>query len=193
MQTHRHSFFFKHTLRLEANTGFSSVRGLLRASLSPALLLACLLVTQLYVALSLSAASNSAVCSFTNLGLTALVAAQHELVLALLSWARLAWSLVFAPLHVSALWEQVHPLTRLLLDPATDLDLSTNTDSEDLLVFLSDVLEFVEQDRSFLMDAVFNSFSTQGLGLSVMGIEAYLLSGLRRGTLSSTMVKMLYK
>ena len=54
-------------------------------------------------------------------------------------------------------------------------------------------MEFVEQDRSFLMDAVFNAFSTQGLGLSVMGIEAYLLSSLRRGTLSSTMVKILYK
>ena len=194
MQTHRHSFFFKQTSNLQAGTGFFfSTLGLLKASLSPAVALACLLVTQLYVAAALLATPHLVMGAFAGLGLTGLAAAQQELVLALLGWARLAWSLALAPLRASALWEQVHPVTRLLLDPATDLDLSTNTDSEDLLVFLSDVLEFVEQDRSFLMDAIFNAFSTQGLGLSVMGIEAYLLSSLKRGTLSSTMVKILYK
>lgn len=39
-------------------------------------------------------------------------------------------------------------------NPAADLDLSVSTDCEDLAAFSNDVLEFIEQDRSLLLDSL---------------------------------------
>ena len=101
---HRHSFFLRHTLGQQAGTGFFFfMQSSLRGGLSPAAAIACLLVTQLYVIVALLAAPHLAVATLASLGLTGLVAAQQELVLALLGWVRLAWSLAFAPLRALAL------------------------------------------------------------------------------------------
>lgn len=42
-------------------------------------------------------------------------------------------------------------------NPFVDIDLTANTDCEDMLVFFGDILEFVEQDKAFLADAVLDS------------------------------------
>jgi hypothetical protein len=45
----------------------------------------------------------------------------------------------------------------ILTNPQVDIDLTANTDCEDLLVFFGDILEFVEQDKVFLADVLFDS------------------------------------
>jgi hypothetical protein len=45
----------------------------------------------------------------------------------------------------------------IVSNPFVDIDLTANTDCEDMLVFFGDILEFVEQDKAFLADAVLDS------------------------------------
>jgi hypothetical protein len=45
----------------------------------------------------------------------------------------------------------------LISNPLADIDLTANTDCEDMLVFFGDILEFVEQDKAFLADALLDS------------------------------------
>jgi len=44
-----------------------------------------------------------------------------------------------------------------LNNPHVDLDLSVNTDCEDMLAFLSDIIEFTEQDKMLLIDSLFDA------------------------------------
>jgi hypothetical protein len=37
-----------------------------------------------------------------------------------------------------------------------DIDLSVNTDCEDLLAFFGDIAEFTEQDKALLVDSLFD-------------------------------------
>jgi hypothetical protein len=48
-------------------------------------------------------------------------------------------------------------LNLIVSNPFVDIDLTANTDCEDMLVFFGDILEFVEQDKAFLADAVLDS------------------------------------
>jgi hypothetical protein len=50
-------------------------------------------------------------------------------------------------------------------DPGVDVDLSTNTDAEDLGALGADLLEFVEGDVSCLADLVLEVCAWGGLGL----------------------------
>jgi len=61
------------------------------------------------------------------------------------------------------------PAPALGLNPLSDLDLTTSTDCEDLAAFANDILEFVEQDRSLLVD----SLTDVGVGAAA-GLGLYL-------------------
>lgn len=63
--------------------------------------------------------------------------------------------------------------------PAADVDLTTNTDSEDLAIFALDALELVEQDQALLADLLLEG----GLGA---GAAALALGALRRRSLAAS-------
>jgi spermidine synthase len=71
-----------------------------------------------------------------------------------------------------------------------DIDLTTNTDCEDMLVFIGDIVEFVEQDKSFFLDAILDSYSTVGWGGALFAVEVYMLTLLKRQTLSVLFAKL---
>jgi hypothetical protein len=70
-----------------------------------------------------------------------------------------------------------------------DVDLTANTDCEDLLVFAADVVEFVEQDKAFLLDAITDSsllFNSTG---ALFFFETFFLLQLRKQPLSVLLAK----
>jgi len=80
-------------------------------------------------------------------------------------------------------------IKNLVTNPLIDIDLTTNTDSEDLLVFLGDIIEFLEQDKVFLLDALFDSSL---LISSVFIFEIFFLSQLKKQTLSVLLAKFFH-
>lgn len=50
-------------------------------------------------------------------------------------------------------------------NPHQDLDLTVSTDCEDLAAFSNDVLEFIEQDRSLLLDSLTDFGASAALAL----------------------------
>ena len=59
--------------------------------------------------------------------------------------------------------------------PDVDVDLTASTDCEDLAAFLADVVEFIEQDRALLADAVLDLGASATLG------AAFAAAGRGRG------------
>jgi len=78
---------------------------------------------------------------------------------------------------------------QLIVNPLIDLDLTANTDCEDMVVFLGDILEFAEQDKTFLLDASVDFFSVLGGGHLFAALELLILQRLRRQTLSAVLAK----
>jgi hypothetical protein len=62
----------------------------------------------------------------------------------------------------SGLPSSTQGLTGMFANPAADLDLTTNTDCEDLLAFCADVIEFTEQDKALLVDATLDAWALAG-------------------------------
>lgn len=73
----------------------------------------------------------------------------------------------------------------LFSNPLNDVDLSVNTDMEDLLAFLADTTEFVEQDTYYLFDALSN------LSYADVALTSFIFSAaaLARLPLSSVLAK----
>jgi hypothetical protein len=63
--------------------------------------------------------------------------------------------------------------------PTSDVDLTTNTDSEDLAIFALDALELVEQDHALLADLLLEG----GMGV---GVAALAMGALRRRSLAAS-------
>lgn len=64
----------------------------------------------------------------------------------------------------------------LVLNPIRDLDLAVTTDFEDLLAFLNDNIEFAEQDKSFLIDALFDFYATSSVeSISLFVLDVFFL------------------
>jgi hypothetical protein len=83
-------------------------------------------------------------------------------------------------------------LSLLSGSPLRDVDLSVNTDFEDLFAFLGDNIEFAEQDKSFLLDAVLDFTSFSGLELAgVLGFELILLRKLLQSPVAASLAKNL--
>jgi hypothetical protein len=78
------------------------------------------------------------------------------------------------------------------VNPLKDVDLTVNTDFEDLLAFLGDSLEFVEQDKAFLFDAIFDFYSITGEFASVIGVELMVLKNLKKLPQSVNLAKFFY-
>lgn len=64
------------------------------------------------------------------------------------------------------------------LNPEKDLDLTVNTDCEDLAAFANDVFEFIEQDRSLLLDSITDFTAAAALTLGALGAHRVLSSRL---------------
>jgi len=64
------------------------------------------------------------------------------------------------------------------LNPEKDLDLTVNTDCEDLAAFANDVFEFIEQDRSLLLDSITDFTAAAALTLGALGTHRVLSSRL---------------
>lgn len=77
----------------------------------------------------------------------------------------------------------------IIVNPLKDIDLTINTDFEDLLAFLGDSLEFVEQDRAFFFDAIFDFYSVTGEFVSLMSIELLVLKNLKKLPQSAVLAK----
>ena len=77
----------------------------------------------------------------------------------------------------------------LALNPTADLDLTANTDGEDLVVFFGDVLEFAEQDKALLVDAISESWFLVGWHQATFALEAYCLIRIRKQTLSAHLAR----
>jgi hypothetical protein len=72
-------------------------------------------------------------------------------------------------------------------NPLRDIDLTVNTDCEDLLVFMCDIIEFVEQDKAFLSDALFDFCATTPtwgttISATATSLEFFVLLKLRQQT-----------
>jgi len=76
-----------------------------------------------------------------------------------------------------------------LSNPHTDIDLSTNTDCEDMLAFFGDIVEFAEQDKALLVDAAFDAWFGLNCGSVVFVLEVVLLAQIRRKTFSVFLAK----
>lgn len=71
-----------------------------------------------------------------------------------------------------------------VLNPAWDLDLTTNTDLEDTMAFCSDVAEFATQDFTFAADILSQGlYAPVGFSLGY-GVMAYGVAPLGRRVLS---------
>jgi len=78
--------------------------------------------------------------------------------------------------------------SNMLLNPQVDMDITANTDMEDLLAFLGDTLEFVEQDKAFLLDSVFDSWGSLSFGANEL-VEGFVIAKLRQKPLSANLGK----
>ena len=74
-------------------------------------------------------------------------------------------------------------------NPHIDIDLTTNTDCEDMLAFFGDIVEFAEQDKALFVDAAFDVWFNLNWSSAVFVFEAVLLTQLRRKTLSIFLAK----
>ena len=61
------------------------------------------------------------------------------------------------------------------VNPRKDVDLTVNTDCEDLLVFLGDVIEFGSQDLSLLLDSAISGLGGGSWQASLVVVELALL------------------
>lgn len=61
-------------------------------------------------------------------------------------------------------------------NPSKDLDLTVTTDCEDLAAFANDVIEFLEQDRSLLLDSLTDFSGTALFTLGAAGSYKLLSS-----------------
>lgn len=64
------------------------------------------------------------------------------------------------------------------LNPEKDLDLTVNTDCEDLAAFANDVFEFIEQDRSLLLDSLTDFGAAAAFAVGALGAHRVLSSRL---------------
>jgi hypothetical protein len=55
-------------------------------------------------------------------------------------------------------------------NPNADLDVSTSTDCDDLIVFVSDIFEFTEQEQSLLFDSL-TDLSTSAFFIGLGGLS----------------------
>jgi hypothetical protein len=58
------------------------------------------------------------------------------------------------------------------------------------LVFFGDILEFVEQDKVFLADVLFDSWYLVNWGNALLTLEVIFLTKLKKQTLSVILAKM---
>jgi hypothetical protein len=77
----------------------------------------------------------------------------------------------------------------IVSNPFVDIDLTANTDCEDMLVFFGDILEFVEQDKAFLADAVLDSWFLLNWNSALFALEAVFLVKMRKQVLSVVLAK----
>lgn len=68
--------------------------------------------------------------------------------------------------------------------------MTVNTDFEDILAFLGDSLEFVEQDRTFFFDALFDFYSVSGEFGALIGLELLILKNLKKLPHSAAVAKL---
>lgn len=84
---------------------------------------------------------------------------------------------------------QISSVFSWMSNPHIDIDLTTNTDCEDMLAFFGDIVEFAEQDKALFVDAAFDMWFNLNWSSAVFVFEAVLLTQLRRKTLSIFLAK----
>lgn len=76
-------------------------------------------------------------------------------------------------------------------NPFKDVDLAVTTDFEDLLAFLGDNIEFAEQDKSLMLDALLDFFATPAVEFSTLAaVELFVLRQMLRVVNSAALAKV---
>jgi hypothetical protein len=93
----------------------------------------------------------------------------------------------YAPYN--AIYGDLRSIFLWISNPQVDIDLTTNTDCEDMLAFFGDIVEFAEQDKALFIDAAFDVWFNLHWGSTIFMFEAFVLTQLRRQTLSIFLAK----